>query len=79
MKNLLQHDLAHEFPDQVEKMHELKLNNAHFAKLFTQYDELNHQILALEGKGTPVADESMEDLKKQRVVLKDEIYKMLSE
>ncbi len=77
MTELLQHDLAHEFPNLVEKMRDMKLNNAHFAKFFTQYDELNHQILALEGKGTPVADESMEDLKKQRVVVKDEIYKML--
>ena len=79
MTELLQHDLAHEFPNLVEKMREMKLKNAHFGKLFTQYDELNHQILALEGKGTPVTDETMEDMKKQRVVVKDEIYKMLME
>jgi uncharacterized protein YdcH (DUF465 family) len=77
MSDLLQHDLAHEFPTHVEKMHEMKLNNAHFAKLCTKYDDVNKQIIALEGKGTPVADESMEDLKKQRMTTKDEIYKML--
>lgn len=77
MTELLQHDLAHEFPNLVEKMRDMKLHNAHFAKLFHKYDELNHQILSLEGKGVPVADETMEDLKKQRVLVKDEIYKML--
>lgn len=77
MTDLLKHDLAHEFPTQVEKLHEMKLNNAHFAKLCTKYDDLNKQVITLEGKGTPVADESMEDLKKQRMTTKDEISKML--
>lgn len=77
MTDHLKHDLAHEFSTQVEKLHEMKLNNAHFAKLCTKYDDLNKQVITLEGKGTPVADESMEDLKKQRMTTKDEISKML--
>ncbi|KUJ72618.1 YdcH family protein [Thiomicrospira sp. WB1] len=71
------HDLAHEFPEFKERIHELKMNDAHFQKLFGQYDEATTKIEALEKEESPVADETMEDLKKQRLALKDDLYAML--
>ncbi|HEY9018520.1 YdcH family protein [Thiomicrospira sp.] len=71
------HDLAHEFPEFKERIHELKMNDAHFKKLFEEYDQVTTKIEALEKQESPVADETMEDLKKQRLALKDSLYGML--
>lgn len=75
--DLLNHDLAHEFPQYLDKMRELKVNDAHFAKLFTQYDEDNHAIANLEKSGVAISDEGFEELKKRRLKTKDEIYQRL--
>jgi len=72
------HDLVHEFPEYKERIHQLKMENAHFAKLFGEYNDLTNRIEVLENNGVPVADESIEDLKKQRLMLKDELYAMLT-
>lgn len=71
------HDLHHEFPEFKDAIHQLKIGNHHFAHLFDQYHKINREILALEGNSVPVADETAEDLKKQRLKLKDELHKML--
>lgn len=45
----------------------------------TRYDTLDGRIRELEGLGQPVADKAMEDLKKRRLALKDELYTLLKE
>ena len=35
------HELADDFPQDVEKIHELKVSNPHFAKLMDEYHEIN--------------------------------------
>lgn len=71
------HELMDEFPELVEKMHQLKLDNAHFAKLFEEYHEVNRAIHRAETDIEPTDDAHMEDMRKQRLALKDEIYGML--
>jgi len=71
------HDLAHEFPEYKERIHDLKVSDAHFRKLFDEYDQVTTRVEALEKQESPVTDESMEELKKQRLALKDELYSML--
>lgn len=71
------HDLIHEFPEHREKIHLLKTNHAHFAKLFDEYHVATREVERLEGVGTPVADTTFETLKKKRLKLKDELYGML--
>ncbi|MGK0673838.1 MAG: YdcH family protein [Halothiobacillaceae bacterium] len=71
------HDLVHEFPEYKERIHQLKMTDAHFARLFEEYNDLTNTIEVLENRGVPVADESIEDMKKQRLKLKDELYAML--
>ena len=39
---LQKHDLLSEFPDSRDSIHTLKMNNAHFAKLFEQYHNTDH-------------------------------------
>lgn len=72
------HDLAHEFPEHKERIHQLKMENAHFAKLFDEYNDLTNKIEVLENNEVPVADENIEEMKKQRLGLKDELYAMLT-
>ncbi|MCY7369425.1 MAG: DUF465 domain-containing protein [Polaromonas sp.] len=74
---LLNHDLSHEFPEHVEKMRALKLADKHFSKLFTQYEEENHAITKYEGGLGVITDAALEELKKQRLKTKDEIYQIL--
>lgn len=71
------HELAEEFPEFVEKMHELKVSNAHFAKLADEYHNLNRQIHRAETNVEPMEQLAEEQLRKQRGALKDEIYGLL--
>lgn len=71
------HDLAHELPEFKEKIHELKLSNRHFQKLFDEYDEIDHQVRRCEAEIEVHADDFVEALKKRRLALKDELFEML--
>lgn len=71
------HDLVHEFPEHKDAIHDKKMNDAHFAKLFDEYHGVTNEVEKLERADMPVNDALVEDLKKQRVVLKDELYRML--
>lgn len=73
------HDLVHELPEFRERIHELKVSNRHFAKLFDEYDELDHQIRRGETQVEVHSDEFMEELKKKRLALKDELFHMLQQ
>jgi uncharacterized protein YdcH (DUF465 family) len=75
--DLLNHDLAHEFPEHLEKMREMKMSDAHFAKLFAAYDEDNHAIAKYELGGAVIGEDALEEMKKKRLATKDEIYAML--
>ncbi len=71
------HELAEEFPNDIEKLHELKLNNAHFVKLSELYHDVNREIHRIE-TGVEAASEIHEtSLRKQRLMLKDHIAEML--
>ncbi|MFO8023795.1 YdcH family protein [Thiohalophilus sp.] len=71
------HDLIHEFPEHKERIHELKMNDRHFAKLFDEYHEIEHEVRRIEeGNETP-SDEYTEELKMRRLQLKDELFKMI--
>jgi uncharacterized protein YdcH (DUF465 family) len=74
----LHHDLAHEFPEFRDKIHHMKLDNKHFAKLFDEYHMVNSEVIRLEAENIPVTDETFESLKKLRLSLKDNLYKMLN-
>ncbi|MTI43701.1 hypothetical protein JM93_01585 [Roseibium hamelinense] len=72
------HELHEEFPDKTEALHSLKLNDAHFAKLSDEYHVVNKEIHRIESEIEPASDEALEDLKKKRLHLKDQIAAMLA-
>lgn len=69
--------LVNEFPEFKETIHTLKMNDAHFAKQFDAYNTLDREILRVEEGVENAGDADLENLKKQRLVLKDELYAML--
>jgi len=71
------HDLYSEFPEFKAAIDTLKLGNAYFARQFASYSRLTGKVENLEEHDMPVADFTIEDMKKQRVKLKDEIYHLL--
>lgn len=76
--NIEHHDLAHEFPELKEQIHVLKTQDAHFHKQFERYDTVTKDIERLEKEEIPVSDPTLEEKKKERLALKDELYKMLT-
>ncbi len=72
------HELVAEFPDLKERIHHLKTSDTHFERLFEEYHEVNREIHRAEAAGLNITDEHYEDLKKKRMVLKDELYAMLT-
>jgi uncharacterized protein len=73
------HELAEEFPDQTDRIHDLKTSNAHFARLADEYHEINRAIHRAETRVEPISDDAEQDLRRKRLHLKDEIAAMLSE
>lgn len=73
------HEIPDEFPEYKDKIHNLKINNGHFSRLFDEYHELNREIHRIEAAGINTSDEEFENLKLVRLRLKDEIYEMLHE
>jgi uncharacterized protein YdcH (DUF465 family) len=71
------HDLIHEFPDMKDRIHELKMGDHHFRRLFDEYHELTRSIEKMEDEVTPVATSTEGDAKLRRVHLKDELYRLL--
>ena len=71
------HDVIHEFPELEGKIDEMRTSNEAFAQLMDEYDALDAKVRKLEELGTPVADETIEDLKKERLLRKDRLYEIL--
>jgi hypothetical protein len=63
--------MFHEYRDVVSK---LKVDNAHFAKIFEKHNELDDKI---EKDGAHMDTIELEKLKKEKLHLKDEAYNMI--
>lgn len=71
------HDLIHELPEYRDQIHTLKTSNQHFARLFDQYHELDHEVRRIEEGAETASDDYLEERKKLRLQLKDELFAML--
>lgn len=77
MQNVEHHCLSQEFPELKERIHDMKMSNAHFKKLHDEYTELSKQIENMITEVTPASNITEETLKSQRVHLKDQLCGML--
>ncbi|MBT8102309.1 MAG: YdcH family protein [Gammaproteobacteria bacterium] len=71
------HSLVNEFPEHLDSIAQLTRSDAAFAKAAQRYDALDKEIRHLELNGAPIEDESMNQLKHDRAVLKDALYRTL--
>lgn len=71
------HELAEELPEYRDQIHTLKTTDAHFARLFDDYHDVNREIHRAEAAGLNITDEHHEELKRRRLQLKDDLYTML--
>lgn len=72
------HELAEEFPDHLERMHRLKMSDAHFARLAEAYHLVNRAIHRAETRVEPVDEATEQAMRRERLHLKDEIGAILS-
>lgn len=72
------HELAEEFPEHVEKMHELKMNDKHFARMADEYHTVNRELHRMETRVEPVSDQVEEEARRKRMQLKDQIAAYLA-
>jgi len=72
------HELHEEFPEATETLHQLKTTDAHFARLADEYHTINREVHRIETDVAPASDEVLEDLKKKRLHLKDQIAAMIA-
>jgi uncharacterized protein YdcH (DUF465 family) len=72
------HELSAEFPKDADKIHRLKLKDAHFARLVAEYHEVNRSVHRAETR-VDVMDAATETaLRQKRMILKDEIAHLLA-
>ena len=71
------HPLAQDFPQYKDKIHTLKQHNAHFARLYEAYEDVDKAVVRLETRVELASDAELEEKKVQRVRLKDEFYDIL--
>lgn len=72
------HSLANELPEHKERIHDLKINNMHFHRLFNEYHDLDKDIHRIEQGVENTSDQYLDGLKLQRLHLKDEMLGMLN-
>jgi len=72
------HELAEEFPEHIAHMQELRSSDAHFAKIQDAYHTVNRAVHAAETNVQPTSDDHIVELRKERMLLKDQIYAYLS-
>lgn len=63
--------MLHEYRDIISK---LKVENAHFAKIFEKHNELDQKVTDAEEGREAMDDLELEKLKKEKLKLKDEAY-----
>ena len=72
------HDLHAEFPNDGTILHEMKLSDRHFRTISDRYHDINKEIHRIESEVEAASDERSEELKKQRLVILDEVAGMIA-
>jgi len=72
------HDLHAEFPNDGDVLHNLKMSDQHFRTISDQYHDINKEIHRIEAEVDAASDERSEELKKQRLLILDEVAAMIA-
>lgn len=66
------------FPEHQELIHKLRHDDPHFAKIFESHQELDKEIAQLELNPVNLINDDIESMKRKKLKIKDEIYKILT-
>jgi hypothetical protein len=66
------------FPEFRELITKLKTTDHHFSRLFDKHNDIDDQIKKLEAKIPVGTHDEIENLKKEKLVLKDQLYAILT-
>jgi hypothetical protein len=72
------HDLHTLFPDHGPALHALKLSSANYRQLAEEHHDLQSQIQRVEACLAALADDELEELKKRRLFILDEIAALIA-
>lgn len=67
------------FPEFREQIQTLREENPHFAKIFEDHEQLDHEITHLELNPVNLINDDIEFLKRKKLKLKDEMYLLLKQ
>lgn len=73
------HELADVFPEDTAMLQRLKATSAHFARLAERHHAVNRAIHRIACETEAASDERLEELKRERLSLLDEIATMLEQ
>ncbi|MBS0546041.1 MAG: DUF465 domain-containing protein [Proteobacteria bacterium] len=65
------------FPEYRDLITQLKTSDRHFVQLFDQHNELDQRIKNIESHVEHATHEEVEVLKKEKLLLKDQMYAIL--
>ena len=65
------------FPEYRDLISKLKTEDARFERLFDKHNELDQQIKNMEARIVSASNEEIDTLKKEKLALKDELYRIL--
>ena len=65
------------FPEYRDQITQLKTHDAHFVRIFDEHNALDQQIKRMESHAEPSTPLQIEQLKKEKLRLKDEVYAVL--
>jgi len=71
------HELIDDFPNERDRISELKRTSPHFAKLADRCHEVNRTIHRMEERIEPTADVTEFALRRERMMLKDQLFAMM--
>ncbi|BAQ68992.1 conserved domain protein [Rhodovulum sulfidophilum] len=73
------HELAEDLPEGAALIHALRESDAHFARLVDEYHDINAAVHRAETDVEPTEDLHLNDMRKTRMHLKDEIARILDQ
>lgn len=65
------------FPEHRELISRLKTEDAHFHSLFEKHHAIDHKVQNMETRVVSGTHEEIEELKKQKLHLKDQLYAII--
>jgi hypothetical protein len=65
------------FPEYRDQINQLKISDLNFVRLFDKHNSLDQKIRHMEAHIEPGTHEEIEQLKKEKLLIKDDLYNIV--